>query len=111
MDLLKKDRDKLCQTMAGCLPMLRVRLGLSQEDLARRVDMTRQTISAFESNQRIMPWNVFLAFLMLFTGHPATKRLLRAMDVYTPELDDFLTMGDDSEIHEQEVGGQPNENS
>ena len=72
--------------------MLRARLGLSQEDLAQRMEVTRQTISAFESNQRRIPWNMFLALLMLFTGHPATRRLLDAMEIYTPELEKFLTM-------------------
>ena len=72
--------------------MLRARLGLSQEDLAQRVEVTRQTISAFESAQRRMPWNMFLAFLMLFTGHPTTKKLLYVMEIYTEELEKFLIM-------------------
>ena len=91
----KEKRERLCETMAGCLPMLRVRLGLSQEDLAQRIEMTRQTISAFESNQRKIPWSVFLAFLMLFTGHPTTRKLLEAMDIYTPELESFLKMSEE----------------
>lgn len=92
MELSKEERSKLCQTMAGCLPMLRARLGLSQEDLAQRIEVTRQTISAFESHQRRIPWGMFLAFLMLFTGHPATKRLLDTMEIYTEALEKFLTM-------------------
>jgi len=92
LNLSKEERDTLCQTMAGCLPMLRARLGLSQEDLAQRVEVTRQTISAFESAQRRMPWNMFLAFLMLFTGHPTTKKLLYVMEIYTEELEKFLIM-------------------
>lgn len=92
MNLSTDKREQLCQTMAGCLPMLRARLGLSQEDLAQRLDITRQTISAFESSQRKLPWSMFLAFLMLFTGHPATKKLLEAMEIYTEALEKFLTM-------------------
>ena len=95
MELSKEEREKLCSTMAGCLPMLRARLGLSQEDLAQRIEMTRQTISAFESNQRKIPWSVFLAFLMLFTGHPTTRKLLEVMELYTQELEKFLTMSDE----------------
>ena len=39
---------------------------LRAEGLAERLNVTRQTISAFEGGQREMPWNVFLACLMLF---------------------------------------------
>lgn len=90
MNLSTEQRDILCKVMASNLQLFRIKLGLSQEELADRVDITRQTISAFETGQRKLPWNMFLAFLMLFSSNDLTKNLLKALEIMTPELESFL---------------------
>ena len=90
MNLNSQEKKKLCRVMASSLPLFRAQLGFSQEEMAGRLDVTRQTISAFESGQRDMPWSVFLACLMLFTSRPATNKLLLALEIYTDSLKEFL---------------------
>ena len=90
--LSESDQKKLISLMAANLPVLRVKLGASQEDVAARLSVTRQTISAFESGQRDMTWSVFLALVLLFFRNQETKRLLVALEIYTPALDSFLTI-------------------
>lgn len=90
MNLSTEQRDVLCKVMASNLQLFRIKLGLSQEELADRVDITRQSISAFETEQRKLPWNMFLAFLMLFSSNDSTKNLLKALEIMTPELESFL---------------------
>lgn len=90
MELSKGEMEALCKTMANSLPLFRAKLGLSQEQLAHRLDITRQTISAFESGQREMPWSMFLAFLMLFSVSPSTEKLLEAMGIMNDTLSAFL---------------------
>ena len=86
----KNQKQTLMKTMAENLSILRSKLNLSQEDLAHILGATRQTISSFESGQREMTWSVFLALVLIFFRNEPTKRLLVALNIYTPELNDFL---------------------
>ncbi len=89
------DKTMLMERMAKNLSVFRTKLGVSQEDIAERLGITRQTISAFESGQRKLTWSVFLALVLLFFRNQETKRLLVAFEIYTPELDSFLTIPDE----------------
>lgn len=87
---MNKIEKELILKLSESLPLLRAKLNLSQEDLAFKIGITRQTISAFESKQREMTWSVFLALVLLFYRNQDTKQLLLAMSIYTKELDEFL---------------------
>ena len=86
------ERDLLCKTMASSLPMLRAKLAWPQDDLAKRLDVTRQTISAFESGNRKLPWSMFLALTMLFYANPSTNSLLEALEIFNDDLRAFLAI-------------------
>lgn len=90
--MTKDDKNALMKAMADNLPILRSKLNLSQEELAVLLGVTRQTISSFESNQRKMTWSVFLALILIFFRNEPTKRLLVAINIYTPALNDFLNI-------------------
>ena len=89
------DKKKLMGLMAKNLPVFRTKLDASQEDIANRLGVTRQTISTFESGQREMTWSVFLALVLLFFRNQETKRMLAAFEIYTRELDAFLEIRKD----------------
>lgn len=78
--------------MASNLPILRSKLEMSQEELAELLGVTRQTISAFESGQRTMTWSVFLALVLIFFRNEPTKKLLVALNIYTPTLNNYLNV-------------------
>ena len=90
--MTKDEKNALMKTMAENLPILRSKLNLSQEELAILLGVTRQTISSFESNQRKMTWTVFLALILIFFRNEPTKKLLVALNIYTPALNDFLNI-------------------
>ncbi len=92
MNISKGKKQQLAKALSGNLPMLRVKMGISQSELAEMVEVTRQTISAFESEQREMPWHMFLAFMMIFTSNPVTKRLLDAMEIYNDDFKQFIDL-------------------
>lgn len=92
MNISKGKKQQLAKLLAGSLPMLRVKMGISQSDLAEMVDTTRQTISAFESEQREMPWHMFLAFMMIFTSDSTTKKLLEALEIYNNDFKMFINL-------------------
>lgn len=85
-------RNNLMHTMSSNLSILRSKLNLSQEELAGLLGVTRQTVSSFESGQRKMTWSVFLALVLIFFRNEPTKRLLVALNIYTPELNDYLNI-------------------
>ena len=88
----KLDKQKYMILMAENLPVFRSKLEASQEDIALRIGVTRQTISAFESGQRKLTWSIFLALVLIFFRSNETKRLLVALEIYTPEFDEFINM-------------------
>lgn len=90
--MTKDEKNALMKAMADNLPILRSKLNLSQEELAVLLGVTRQTISSFESNQRKMTWSVFLALILIFFRNEPTKKLLVALNIYTPELNKFLNI-------------------
>ena len=90
--MTKDEKNVLIKTMAENLPILRSKLNLSKEELAVLLGVTRQTISSFESNQRKMSWSVFLALILIFFRNEPTKKLLVALNIYTPALNDFLNI-------------------
>ena len=92
--LSAEQRKILMSRLSENLPVFRAKLNISQEGLADIIDVTRQTISAFESNHREMTWSIFLALILVFFRNQKTKRLLVALDIYTPELDAFLAIKD-----------------
>lgn len=90
--MTQENKRELVVKLTNNLGVFRAKLGISQDILAEKLGLTRQTISAYENGQREMTWSVFLALIMFYFRNQSTKRLLVALEVYTPELDDFLTI-------------------
>ncbi len=83
-------KDKYLIAMTDNLRMLRVRLGLTQVEMAEMIGVGRQTYLAVEKKHHKMSWNMFLSLLMIFTKNKETDTLLAASGIYTDELNDFL---------------------
>lgn len=90
MEGRKLDKDKLIQSMTENLPMLRTRLGLTQEDLADKIGLSRSTVVAIENRKREMTWNTFLSLVLLFIKNETTNKLLTTLEIYTDDFHDFI---------------------
>ena len=88
--LTKDEKNALIEKLVGELPVLRAKLGLSQEELGQRIGLSRQMVVAIENQRRPMTWNTYLALMMVFLHNRSTADLLRALGVYTDELRQFL---------------------
>lgn len=86
------DKDLLMKTLAENLSVFRAKLDISQDILADKLGITRQTLSALENGTRSMTWSVFLALILIFFRNEETKRLLVVLKIYTKDLDDFLDL-------------------
>ena len=76
--------------MTENLPVLRAKLGITQEDLAEKIGISRSTIVSIENNKREMKWNTFLSLILVFTKNEDFNKELKVMEIYTDELHDFI---------------------
>lgn len=72
------------------LPILRMKLSHFQAQLGKLLGVSRQTIVSTESGKRKMTWSMFIALVLLFYRNEQTRPILKAYNIYTDELDDFL---------------------
>lgn len=89
-------RDVLIEKMTENLPVLRKKLKLSQENLAKFIGSSRYTVMLIETKKRRMTWNTFLSLALLFDKNEETAVLLRALEIYTDELDNMLKQQTDA---------------
>ncbi len=84
------NREQLIKNMTDNLPMLRTRLGMTQEELADKIGVSRSTVISIENKKREMTWNTFLSLMLLFTKNETTNKLLNILEIYTDEFNDFI---------------------
>lgn len=83
-------RETFTINMADNLPTLRKKMGISQEDLAVKIGVSRSTIAAIENHKRALSWNMFLSLILIFTKNKETNKLLSVMEIYTDELNNYF---------------------
>lgn len=71
-----KIRDELIMTLTAELPVLRARLGFSQEVMASAIGISRQTYSAIETKTKKMSWTIFMALITVLDLNEATSVML-----------------------------------
>ena len=81
-----EEKQRLCKIMASNLSTLREKAKLKQDELADKLGLSRQTISAIENEKREMQWNTFSVLLMFFANDDETKRIMIAMEILDEEL-------------------------
>ncbi|MBQ9469023.1 MAG: helix-turn-helix domain-containing protein [Clostridia bacterium] len=84
------NRKALIENMADNLPMLRTKLGFTQEEIAKIIGVSRHTVISIENKKRPMTWNTYLSLVLVFSGNPDTKMLMKVMGTVTDELEDYL---------------------
>ncbi|MBQ9082407.1 MAG: helix-turn-helix domain-containing protein [Clostridia bacterium] len=81
----------LCiQQLTEELPVLRARLGLSQEEVAERIGMTRQSYNAIESGRRPMLWSTCISLVTLFACHRKTRAMMEASSYCVEILNEVM---------------------
>ena len=93
------DKEKIIREFVELLPMLRARLGVTQEEFAKRVGATRQTIIYIETGKRALAWPMFLSMLFIFIMEPKTRSHVAVSGVIGKELSKIL-FGDTAVLEE-----------
>ena len=76
-----EEKRELCKLMASNLSTLREKAKLKQDELADRLGISRQTISAIENEKREMQWSTFSVLLMFFAGNHEIKQIMVVMGI------------------------------
>lgn len=72
-------KNELLMTLSAELPVLRARLGISQEVMAENIGISRQTYSGIETGTKQMSWTVFMALIAVLDMNEATSVMLDQM--------------------------------
>lgn len=64
------------------LPFLRMKAGVSQDELACIIGVSRQTYGAIERGDRPMGWTTYLSLIFFFDNKIETRDLVRTSDAY-----------------------------
>lgn len=68
------------------LTTLRARVGISQDELAGLIGISRQTYCLTESGSHTMSWNTFLSIIMFYDYNNTTHDLLRSTGAFPEDL-------------------------
>jgi len=90
-------RTKLIKSLTNELPVLRAKLNISQEDLAEKIGVSRQTINAIEAKKRDMSWGMFLSMVFFFDFNEKTSTMLNMLGIVKSDLDEQLTVQSEEE--------------
>ena len=87
MDKIPKEERRLMQKeyadkLAGYLPVLRAAADLTQNQLAKRLDVTRPTIMSIETRKRPLQFHLYLAMVLVFMQNEDSKKLLESFELF-----------------------------
>lgn len=86
------DKDQLIGILIEELPVLRAKVGLSQDDLSNVIGISRQTYSSIETKKRKMSWNIYLSLILVFDNNEKTREMLNALGAFPQELRNALNV-------------------
>lgn len=73
-------RSKMTKLFRNELPVLRAKAQVSQEELAKKIGISRQTYSSLETGKREMSWTTFLALIAYFQNNENTNKMISEID-------------------------------
>ena len=75
------------------MPVLRARLGITQEVLAMKVGSSRQTVNSVENRKRDMTWQLFMAIMAVFNHDETSRKMLSDIPGFNEKLNIVLNEG------------------
>lgn len=86
------DKERLIDILTDELPVLRAKIGVSQDDVSGIVGISRQTYSAIETKKRRMTWGTFISLVLFFEQNETTRPLIEGVGAYPDELRQLLNI-------------------
>lgn len=82
-------KELCCMQLVNDLPVLRARIGISQENVAAKIGVLRQTYNSYEAKKRPVPWSVCIALITFFNSNSKTREMMKN-NTYLLELMDEI---------------------
>ena len=89
-----ENRRELCKKMSSNLSTLRAKADMKQDELADRLGLSRQTISAIENDKREMLWSTFSVLIMFFAKNNEIKQLMMVMGIINDDVEKIFNIND-----------------
>lgn len=80
-------RNKMVILLRNELPVLRAKARVSQEEIADKVGISRQTYSSIETGKREMSWTTFLALIAYFQNNDNTKQMINDINGFSKGME------------------------
>ncbi len=86
------DKERISLILTEELPVLRAKLGLSQEELCSIIGISRQTYGAFENKKRKMSWNNVLMLILFYNYNEMTRDMIESIGAFPVPLQKVLNV-------------------
>lgn len=95
VNLNEEEKGSLITRLVEELPVLRTKLGLSQDEMGNMLGISRQTYSTIETKRRKMSWPLFLSLILIFDYNDQTHNYIHQTGVFPQKL--FARQGETRE--------------
>lgn len=82
----EEERNQYINRLLEELPVLRTMLGISQDELANLLGISRQTYSSMETKRRKMSWPLFLSLILILDNNEQTHEHIRQSGIFPQRL-------------------------
>lgn len=80
------EKDTIMNNLSENLPILRKKSGMTQDDLAKQLGVTRQTIVNIELKKTKLNWAMTISIIMFFMLNSSTIALLAPLGILTKSV-------------------------
>lgn len=88
-------RNTIVELLRKELPVLRAKARISQEDIAEKIGISRQTYSSIETGKREMSWTSFLALIAYFQNNESTKKMIGEINGLSEGIEMIMESSDE----------------
>lgn len=86
INISEEEKNLMISRLVDELPVLRTKMGVSQDELANMIGISRQTYSSLETRKRKMTWSIFLSLLLIFDYNEQTHDVIHKEDLFPKVL-------------------------
>ena len=86
------DKEALIDKFIYELPVLRARIGMTQDEISEIIGVSRQTYSSIETRKRKLPWTTYMSLLLVFYFNSDTREALENAALFPQELKNVLML-------------------
>ncbi len=83
-------KENCIEILTENLAPLRAKAGMTQEEIANIIGVSRQTYYSIETRKRSMSWLIYLSLILLYDTNVNTHSMIRDLNAYPTEL--MITM-------------------